>query len=417
MRIPIAKPVVTSFGVMRNRPAVFVRIEDGDGAYGWGEAFTNWPAAGAEHRVNLLMDDVADLLFGRVWDSPPAMFHELGRATHIRALQCGEPGPFRQVIAALDIAAWDLVARRAGLPLKNLLAPGAPDSVPAYASGIHIDAADAEIARARDTGFRAFKVKVGFDNAADPGKLRHVAERLQPGERLFADANQAWSADQASDFLTAIADIGLGWMEEPIPADAAPADWTRLAALPVSLAAGENIAGYTDYDDTLASGHLRYVQPDLCKWGGVSGCLDVARKTLQSGATYCPHFLGGGVGLVASAHVLAAAGGPGLLEVDINPNPLRDALAPVAGFVRDGAWHIPDASGLGIEALPGNCWQASRLCGKRPEKAGTRGRFSACGSAGRVLRQRPPGARRRFRWQSRWSAGRVHRRWPVQAAC
>ncbi|MDO5604147.1 MAG: mandelate racemase/muconate lactonizing enzyme family protein [Paracoccus sp. (in: a-proteobacteria)] len=352
MRAPIARPVATSFGVMRNRPAVFLRIEDTDGAFGWGEAFTNWPAAGAEHRVNLLVQDVSDLLFGRDWCDPPAMFHELSRATHIRALQCGEPGPFRQVIAALDIAAWDLVARRAGLPLKDMLAPGAPSRVPAYASGIHINAAATEITRARTAGFRAFKVKVGFDNSAEPGKLREVASLLEPGDRLFADANQAWNADQAEMFLTDAADIGLGWMEEPIPADAPEGDWARLAALSVPLAAGENIAGHADYDQTLARRILRYVQPDLCKWGGVTGCLHVARQTLQSGATYCPHFLGGGIGLVASAHVLAAAGGPGLLEIDVNPNPLRDLLIPVGSSIRDGQWHMPDTSGLGIVGIP-----------------------------------------------------------------
>lgn len=352
MRVPIDKPVATSFGVMRNRPAVFVRIEDADGAFGWGEAFANWPAAGAEHRVNLLMDDVSDLLFGRIWNDPPTMFHELSRATHIRALQCGEPGPFRQVIAALDIAAWDLVSRRAALPLREFLTPGAPAHVPAYASGIHIDAAKAEIARARKIGFQAFKVKLGFDNAADPEKLRQIAGQLQPDERLFSDANQAWTLDEARAFLSAIGNIRLGWIEEPIPCDAPERDWSQLAATPIPLAAGENIAGFADFDRALAGGTLGYVQPDLCKWGGVTGCLAVARKTLQSGATYCPHFLGGGIGLLASAHVLAAAGGPGLLEVDVNPNPLRDLLAPVGSAIRDGSWHMSGASGLGIMAMP-----------------------------------------------------------------
>ena len=53
-RSPVAKPVMTSFGMMRDRPAAFLRIEDEDGAFGWGEIFANWPAAAAEHRINLL---------------------------------------------------------------------------------------------------------------------------------------------------------------------------------------------------------------------------------------------------------------------------------------------------------------------------------------------------------------------------
>lgn len=52
-RSPLAHPVKTSFGVMKDRSAVFLRIEDEDGTFGWGEVFANWPSAAAEHRVNL----------------------------------------------------------------------------------------------------------------------------------------------------------------------------------------------------------------------------------------------------------------------------------------------------------------------------------------------------------------------------
>ena len=349
-RAPIRTPVATSFGVMRNRPAVFVRVEDADGAFGWGEAFANWPAAGAEHRVNLLIDDVGDLVLGRSFADPPAMFDALSRETRIRALQCGEPGPFRQIIAALDIAAWDMVARRGGVPLARALSPDAAGSVPAYASGIHVDAAATEIPRARAEGFGAFKVKVGFRPAQEPGALRAIAERLEPGDRLFADANQAWDADTAVAFIEAAGPVGLGWLEEPIAADAPAADWRRVARCGLPLAGGENVAGRGDFEAAIAGASLSFVQPDVAKWGGVTGALWVARRAAEAGQTYCPHFLGGGIGLVASAHVLAAAGGPGLLEVDINPNPLRSAFDLPA--VRDGRWAIADAPGLGIAMLP-----------------------------------------------------------------
>jgi D-galactarolactone cycloisomerase len=352
-RAPIARPVATSFGVMHNRPAVFIRIEDEDGAFGFGEAFANWPAAGAEHRVNLLMDDVADLALSREWDSPEAMFYELTRVTRIRALQCGEPGPFAQMVAALDIAAWDLVARRAGLPVARMLAPEATLQVPAYASGIHIDTALDVVAASRETGFSAFKVKVGFDDAADPAKVVRLAGTLRAGETLFADANQAWDVERAERFLNAVSGAALGWIEEPIPAYAPAEDWKRLASGPVPLAAGENIAGLDAFDASLADGALTFYQPDVAKWGGLTGCLAVARRALERGRVYCPHFLGGGIGLAASAHVLAAAGGPGLLEVDVNPNPLRDAFGAIGDRIENGLWRIDEAPGLGITSLPG----------------------------------------------------------------
>lgn len=349
-RVPVARPVATSFGVMRDRPAVFVKITAASGAFGWGEVFANWPAAGAEHRARLLMEDMGDLLPGRRVEHPARTFHELERATRIRALQCGEWGPFRQVIASIDTALSDLFARAAGQPVRTWLDASAGASVPAYASGIAVHDAQEALATARAAGYRAFKVKVGFDAARDLEALH--ALRLAPGERLFADANQAWTLPEALRFVEAGRALGLGWLEEPLPADAPPADWADLArASSVPLAGGENIAGHDAFDAAIASRSFAYLQPDLAKWGGVSGNLAVARAIGAAGLTYCPHFLGGGIGLLASAHLLAAAGGDGLLEIDANPNPLREAF-PCAGILGDGRLHLSDAPGLGIDALP-----------------------------------------------------------------
>lgn len=352
-RAPTEKPVATSFGVMRDRPAVFLRLTDAEGAFGWGEVFANWPAAGAEHRARLLIEDVSDLLLGSSVEAPSELFHRLSSRTHIRALQCGEWGPFRQVIAGIDIAVHDLFARRAGVPLSRYLRADAPGEVAAYASGIHVDAGTEMIPQSRESGHRAFKLKIGFEAGRDLRALSAAAAILADGERLFTDANQAWSLTEALAFLADARDLRLGWLEEPIAADADPADWARLAqAGTAPIAAGENIAGFADFAAAIAGRHLSYVQPDIAKWGGFTGCLAVARCAIQAGLTFCPHFLGGGIGLIASAHLLAAAGGEGLLEVDVNANPLRDAFAAAAGGVAEGRFRITDDPGLGILYLP-----------------------------------------------------------------
>lgn len=351
-RAPTPRPVATSFGVMRDRPAVFVRVTDRDGAFGWGEVFANWPAAGAEHRANLLIDDIAPLLLGAASGDPAALWRDLSARVRIRALQCGEPGPFAQCLAGVDIALWDMAARRAELPLATFLNADAARAVPTYASGIALSQAAQIVPKARAAGFTAFKVKVGFDMAADIAGLTELSAQMEQGESLRADANQAWTPDTAAKVLEAIADLPLHWMEEPIPADAPPEHWARLAAQPIPLAGGENIAGEAAFSETIARGHLAVVQPDVAKWGGVSGCVAVARDALARGRSYCPHFLGGGIGLMASAHVLGSVGGPGLLEVDVNPNPLRDAFDGTLPDVTTGHLPLLSAPGLGITALP-----------------------------------------------------------------
>ncbi|MBM2322219.1 mandelate racemase/muconate lactonizing enzyme family protein [Marivita cryptomonadis] len=352
-RVPISSPVATSFGVMHNRPAVFVRLEDGDGAFGWGEVFANWPAAGAEHRARLLVEDMGDLLLGQPFDDASELFTQLTEKTHIRALQCGEWGPFRQVIAGLDTAMTDLVARRAGLSVAQYLNPQAEHTVPCYASGIAIGQADHQITQGQEAGFSTYKVKVGFDLTQDTALLTGLFSTLGAGETLCADANQAWALPEAERFVAACTDLPLGWLEEPLPADASLTHWRALAdQSPIPLAGGENITGTGGFADAIATGVFGVLQPDIAKWGGFSGCWPVAQAIRAAGQRYCPHYLGGGIGLIASAHLLAAAGGDGLLEVDVNPNPLRDAFDTWQGATHRGTLTLSDAPGLGITHLP-----------------------------------------------------------------
>ncbi len=348
-RAPIEEPVVTSFGVMHDRPAVLVRVEDEHKASGWGESWCNFPTCGAEHRARLIDTVLAPLLLGRAFASPADALSHLELGTRILALQTGEPGPLAQAMAGIDIALWDLAARRAGKPLYALLGGGRVDAVPAYASGINQKNAITTIEQSRAAGFCAFKVKLGSDRDADVRTIRQTHEVLRPGERLMADANQGWSIDSALAIAGTLQDYPLDWLEEPLPADAPIEDWKALATrCPVPLAGGENLAGTKAFEQAIGQGLLQVIQPDLCKWGGFSRCYPVARQARAAGRRYCPHYLGGGIGLLASAHLLAAVGGDGRLEVDANPNPLRQQLAQPFPALRDGVFALPQSPGLGV---------------------------------------------------------------------
>jgi L-alanine-DL-glutamate epimerase-like enolase superfamily enzyme len=131
LRWPVRVPVRTSFGTMHDRPAVLVRVEDEDGAFGWGEAWCNFPTCGAEHRARLIETVLAPLVVGRAFASPDAAFRELSEQTAVLAIQSGEPGPIAQAIAGVDIALHDLAARRAGEPLwRHLAREGERDRAP-----------------------------------------------------------------------------------------------------------------------------------------------------------------------------------------------------------------------------------------------------------------------------------------------
>jgi L-alanine-DL-glutamate epimerase-like enolase superfamily enzyme len=349
LRYPVATPVRTSFGVMHDRPALLVRAEDADGAHGWGEVWCNFPSCGAEHRARLVESVLAPLLCGATFASPRAAFDHLSASTAVLALQSGEPGPIAQAIAGIDLALWDVLARREGQPLWQLLG-GASDRVAVYASGINPEAPEALVARKRAEGHRAFKLKVGFGAARDLANLGRVRDAAGPGAALMVDANQAWDLPAALDMARQLEPFGLRWIEEPLRADRPWSEWQALREGGVTpLAAGENLAGEAAFEALLTSAAVKVVQPDVAKWGGISGCLPVIRRIHAEGLRHCPHYLGAGIGLLHSAHLLAATGGDGLLEVDANDNPLRSLLCAGLNRIEDGSARLGDLSGIGVE--------------------------------------------------------------------
>jgi D-galactarolactone cycloisomerase len=346
-RAPINKPVQTSFGIMHDRPAVAIRLEDKEGHVGWGEIWCNFPSVGAEHRARLFDSAVAPVLLEKIWASPVEAFQELTKRLHILGIQCGEPGTIAQAIAGADIALWDLLGRKIGKPLWELFG-GAP-LIETYASGISPTNPEAIAAEKWAEGFRAFKLKVGFGQERDFSNLQALRSLLGPDTKIMVDANQAWDLDSASRHIEYLAPLNPFWVEEPITADHSLAEWQILAAKSsIPLAAGENMRGETQFYEAIQSKAFQVIQPDIGKWGGFSGCIPVAKAICASNQLFCPHWLGGGIGLVASMHLKAAVGHAGFVEVDSNPNLLREALAIPYPVISDGTILLSNEPGLGI---------------------------------------------------------------------
>ncbi|MEC8204081.1 MAG: mandelate racemase/muconate lactonizing enzyme family protein, partial [Pseudomonadota bacterium] len=182
LRAKVETPVVTSFGTIPERAVLLVRVEDRDGAVGWGEVFGNFPMHGAENRAHLIRDYIAPVALAETWHSPTAAFATMTRKTHIMTLQSGEPGSFAQAIAGVDIALWDLAARKAGAPLWRFFG-GKRDAVPTYASGLNPSGFEDIVARKLGEGYNAFKIKIGFGREVDFAALTTMREMI--GERAL----------------------------------------------------------------------------------------------------------------------------------------------------------------------------------------------------------------------------------------
>ncbi|GAC1488461.1 MAG: hypothetical protein NVS2B11_13930 [Acetobacteraceae bacterium] len=262
-------------------------------------------------------------------------------------LQTGEVGPVAQALAGIDIAVWDLAARKRGLPLYRALGAGLVETVPVYVTGINPDAPERFAAAKQAEGHRAFKLKIGFGTDLDRRNIEALRATLGADAILAVDANQALTLDPALVLSREVAGSNLHWLEEPLRVDAPHADWQTLAAAsPIRLAGGENLRG-AELAAAAADPVLQVIQPDMTKWGGFTGNLPVAQAAVASGKSFCPHVFGGGIALIASLHLLAAAGGDGLLEFDCHPNAAREIVVGSLLPVRDGRVPVPHEPGLG----------------------------------------------------------------------
>jgi len=349
--VPVKKPVRSAVGVYDNRPGVFVKIEDGSGFCGWGEAFCNFPPCGAEHRARLIDTVLKPLLLARgQFSDPREAYSYLTEKTAIIVLKSGEFGPFSQCIAAIDIALWDLWTRKNKIPIWKMLNPNGNPEIKVYASGLGPDDPQKTAIEKQSEGYTAFKLKVGFDLGIDEKNLDVLRDTIGDDALIMVDANQVWSLEQAISKTTSFEKYNLYWVEEPIRCDRPIEEWQKLAGLSQThLATGENLRGEESFKLFIENSVIKFVQPDIIKWGGFSGLFPVIESSSKSNVTYCPHTLAGGIGLIASAHLLAASRNPGWLEMDANENPLRTEIIESFPHITDGKIILPDEPGLGWE--------------------------------------------------------------------
>ena len=348
-RFPLLSPVITSFGTMNNRPMLLVKITDKDGMTGWGEIWCNFPLTGAEHRAKLVDDVFSPLLEKKTIKTASETFEYLTQSSKILAIQSGEQGPFSQCIAGLDIAINDLIAKNENLPIWKKFG-GKQNQVPIYTSGINptnpVSIVESELKK----GVSAFKLKIGFGLDKDIKNLKDIRQVISKNHLLMVDVNQGWNVSETIENCKYLEEFNLNWIEEPIPANSRMGDWTKVKEnIKIPLAAGENFCERKVFDSFLNKNIFSILQPDLAKWGGFSKCVKLSKDIIFSNINYCPHFLGGGIGLIASAHLLSASCGNGLLEVDSNPNPLRSNLIGDLLSQKKGFATLSDKPGLGYE--------------------------------------------------------------------
>ena len=183
--------------------------------------------------------------------------------------------------SALDIALWDLKARRANLPLWRLLG-GFNRRVPCYAGGIDLDLPVEGLLKQTDDnlakGFAAIKMKVGRPSlGADVARVKAMRDHLGEGFPLMADANMKWTVEEAIRAARAFQPFDLTWLEEPTIPDDVDGHRRILAQGGIAIAAGENLRTLWEFKSYIANDAVSYPEPDVTNCGGVTAFMKIAR--------------------------------------------------------------------------------------------------------------------------------------------
>jgi mandelate racemase len=298
VKLPMTYVLGTSQQAVREAPLLLVDLETEEGVTGRAWQFCYLSAAAPA--IAVLLDEVLRSVKGdRV--EPEDLWTKLAK----RFVLIGVQGIVRMAMAMFDVAAWDAVAKAAGMPLASYLG-GTPRPVPAYNScGLGLKADPAAVADEAQKllagGFRAIKLRLGYPTLeADLAAARAVRSRIPAGISVMVDYNQALAVEEAIRRGRALESEGVYWIEEPIRHDdfAGCAEIARALATPVQI--GENFSLVHDMERALAAGASDYVMPDLERIGGVTGWRRAAELAAAKGTRMSSHLYP-----EVSAHLLA----------------------------------------------------------------------------------------------------------------
>jgi L-alanine-DL-glutamate epimerase-like enolase superfamily enzyme len=207
----------------------------------------------------------------------------------------GRSGLATQAIAAIDIALWDLKAKRAGLPLAKLLGAHR-DSVSCYnTSGGFLSSSIEEIidnARASvEQGIGGVKIKVGQpDPRIDLQRVEMVRAALRDDVALMVDANQQWDRVSALRIGRQLERFDLTWIEEPLDCYDAEGHAMLADKLDTPIATGEMLTSTVEHRALIEQRSVDFIQPDAARVGGITQFLKIMALGEEAGLKLAPHF-------------------------------------------------------------------------------------------------------------------------------
>jgi mandelate racemase len=336
--LKLRRPIVARIATLPDWPLILIDLHTVEGVVGrsYLEPYTTKTM---KYLIPALRD-LGEMFKGRRV-APVELFGLARKSLHFVGFQ----GMALIAVSGFDMAAWDALAKAAGVPLCVLLG-GTVGPVKAYNSnGLWLKEpavlADEALELRDEGGFSALKLRLGRARMRDDvAAIEAIRKSVGPDAELMADFNQGLQLGEALQRCHAIDDLGLAWIEEPIVYDNFDGHAQLTAELKTPVQIGENFYGPRDLHTALQKKACDLVMPDFMRIGGVTGWLRAAAIAGAAGIPISTHLYP-----EVAAHVMRVTETADWLEWQDWADPILER--PYA--IKDGMLHIPDVPGVGLD--------------------------------------------------------------------
>jgi L-alanine-DL-glutamate epimerase-like enolase superfamily enzyme len=346
LHAPIARGTISdSTNTISHWGIVGARIATAEGLVGYGFTGTHAHLPSDRLIAACIRNCYAPLLEGEDAHDGDRLWQKLARYPAIQWV--GRAGIVHLALAAIDIALWDLRAKKTGLPLWKLLGGATVDRLEAYNTDIGWlsvpkDGLVSGCARAvEEDGFRRIKLKVGHDDPMiDVDRIAAVRQRLGDNVTIAVDANGKWNLPTCKRFCARAEGLDIFWLEEPLWYDDVHGHAELAASTSIPIALGEQLYTAEAFQTFLDADALHYVQPDVTRLAGITEYVRVADAAHGRRRPVVAH-----VGDMGQVHVHLSFWHPATTMLEYIPW-IRDCFVePI--LVRDGAYALPGEPGAG----------------------------------------------------------------------
>ena len=309
LRYELDKELGYSQQYYKHRTAHLVEIETDEGITGWGECFG--PGNIALANKYIVEKVIQPLIIGEDPINKEYIWHKVYNLLR----DSGQKGMPIQALSGIDIALWDILAKKAKLPLYQLLGGKTNNKIPVYGYGMMLQKKSVEelcelfkkeANQIKEKNFKAMKMKVGLGPKEDLKLVSAVREAIGNNFKLMVDANHAYNKNDALYVGRGLDEMEIYWFEEPV----APEDYDGYKELKEKLKT--NIAGgeaeFTKYgwNQLIKNNCIDIAQPEVCGLGGITEYLKVSALAQSNFIPIVNHVWGSALSVAVNLHLLTS---------------------------------------------------------------------------------------------------------------